>query len=111
MVNNPLVKKMAQLGLIKAADFEKLINTLNNTTIGTLRADTDTNTANISSLQTAVNTLNTLLTNINNSLTELEGRMQNYENHTHNYQDATINDTSDGSGTESTTTKTTGGVN
>lgn len=30
------------------------------------------------------------------------------ENHTHDYDDSTIEDTSDGSGTESTTTKTTG---
>lgn len=33
------------------------------------------------------------------------------ENHTHDYDDSTINDTDDGTGTESTTTKTTGEVN
>jgi len=43
-------------------------------------------------------------------VSNLETRLANYETHKHDYTDATINDTSDGTGTESTTTKTTTGV-
>ena len=44
-------------------------------------------------------------------LTNLENRLANYETHTHDYIDSTINDTDDGSGTQTDITKTTSGVN
>jgi hypothetical protein len=43
-------------------------------------------------------------------VSNLETRLANYEAHKHDYTDATISDTEDGTGTESTTTKTTTGV-
>jgi len=66
--------------------------------------------ANILLATTAVFTQeldNTILT-LQTRLTTLENRLANYENHTHSYVDDTINDTSDGSGTTTSTTKTTG---
>ena len=57
------------------------------------------------------NKTNDNITNLQTRLTVLENRLSDYENHTHNYIDSTINDTSDGSGTEKDTTKTTGVVN
>ncbi len=55
-------------------------------------------------------TLQTETDSLNNRLTNLENRLADYETHKHNYIDSTINDTDDGSGTQTDTTKTTGEV-
>lgn len=57
------------------------------------------------------NNTNDNIIDLQTRLTKLENRLVNYENHTHNYIDTTINDTTDGSGTKTNTTKITSGVN
>jgi len=56
------------------------------------------------------NQTNDDIADLQTRLTALENRLSNYENHTHSYTDDTINDTADGSGTITTTTKSTGAV-
>jgi len=80
--------KSYQLSLInarKSRDLQKLINTLSNTTIGSLNSSVETLQAKVSTLE--------------NSMTTLQQQMNTLLSHTHNYEDD--------NGT-TTTTKTTG---
>lgn len=83
------INKLGTVGFAKTIELQRLIDELNNTTVGTLSND-------VSTLQTQVSTL--------------IGQMNTLLNHTHTYTDTTISDTADGSGTASSTTKTTGGI-
>lgn len=104
MLINGNIEKLAKLGVIKAHELQALIDVLNNTTVGELNSK-------VNSLESKVSALEDKNNSLESEVNSLKQRLENYENHNHGYEDTTINDTADGSGTPSTTNKTTGGVN
>jgi hypothetical protein len=114
-----LDKKRDRIGLIafkKARQLDKLITELQNTTIGSLNDEVDNNTLNINNIHNTLTVMQTQIQSISNlfGITyNPDGTIQNenYTAHTHNYEDATISDTTDGSGVETSVTKESGGVN
>jgi len=115
--------KLASVAVAKARELQTLIDTLNSTTVGGLSDRIDENNLAIAQLQqvnTSTNETINVLINKLNALVSLFGiefdsdekiTSEDYLSHTHSYEDATINDTTDGTGEESVTTKTTQGVN
>jgi hypothetical protein len=115
--------KLANVAVAKARELQALIDTLNNTTVGGLSDRIDTNDLAITSLSQADTSINEALNVMNNKLNSIAASFgivfdntglitsEDYLSRTHSYEDATINDTTDGTGTESVTTKTTQGVN
>lgn len=55
--------------------------------------------------------LQTIIDDYESRIAALETLLTNYTSHTHDYDDGTINDTDDGTGTQTDTTRTTTGVN
>ncbi len=87
MVNKEEI--LTNITLARSRKQKKRIDELESTTLGSLEG-------RISTLETKVQSL--------------ENMLANYEGHTHSYIDTTINDTTDGTGVETNTTKTTGGI-
>ncbi len=101
--------KLSKLALSKSYILQNLINTLNNTTVGSLSND-------IGNIQTELTTLNTRIVNFASLFGVVfnpDGTItsEDYTTHKHNYKDKTINDTDDGTGVETDTTRETLGVN
>lgn len=55
--------------------------------------------------------LQAIIDDYESRIATLETLLTNYTSHTHDYDDGTINDTDDGTGTQTDTTRTTTGVN
>ena len=121
---------LGAVALTKARELQALIDILNNTTVGSLNEDITANANAIISLNADVDTLDGKVTTNTNAIASLNAKMnalatlftlvfnqdgsmasEAYTTHTHDYEDATIADTADGTGVESSTTKTTAGVN
>lgn len=125
--NNPLLAAAAS---VKIRELQVLIDTLNNTTVGSLNEDIAANataiaanTTNITANTTAITANTSAIALINAKLTAIAGLFglvfdingaltsNSYTSHTHTYEDATIADTADGTGTVTITAKNTQGVN
>lgn len=114
-----LEEKKDKLGLLaykRAKKLDKLIEELQNTTIGSLNEDVNANTQSINSINQTIQIIQTKL----QSIAELfsitfnpDGTIasENYTNHTHSYTDSTISDTEDGTGTQTDNTKQTTNIN
>lgn len=83
---------MSLLGQVK-----REVKRLEKTTVGALVSD--------------VEDLKNELSSLTDEFEALKQKLSNYENHTHEYQDETISDTQDGTGTSTTESKNTTGVN
>ena len=115
--------KLANVAVAKARELQSLIDTLNNTTVGGLSDRIDANDLAITSLDQANTSTSEALSVVDNKLNAIATLFgivfdnaglitsEDYLSHTHSHEDATINDTTDGTGTESVATKTTQGVN
>lgn len=137
MINSKKNANLGAVALTRTRDLQALIDTLNNTTVGSLANDMAANATAIATLNehltlrdsdisentTAIAINSTAITLLSTKLSSLctlfgvvfdeSGNVvaQEYSTHTHDYADATIADTADGTGVESSTTKTTTGVN
>jgi len=98
---NTKKKLLDKAAVVKTRELNALIDTLNNTTIGTINDD-------ISMLNKKIDALSSVFGLVFNADGTLASEA--YSTHTHKYEDDTIADTSDGTGETTTTTKTTQGV-
>ncbi len=114
-MNNKRVARLGRVAFIKTKKLDKLIATLQNTTIGTINDDINNIELNINNLYNANDIINTKI----NSIASLFGitfntdgtvNLEAYTQHTHDYTDTTITDTEDGTGTEQSTDKQTSGI-
>jgi len=134
MVNSK--QNLGAVAIVKTNHLQSLIDKLNNTTVGDIsnRIDSndtdisilsdriDSNDRDISSLSDRIDSNDTSIALINEKINTLaslfslvfndDGTLdsEDYTTHTHDYIDSTISDTTDGTGEQTDTTKTTTGV-
>ncbi|QDF29008.1 hypothetical protein [Halarcobacter anaerophilus] len=114
-----LDNKKDKLGLLafkKTKQLNALIQELRNTTIGSLNEDVNANANAIIQIDEALTIINAKIDSLSNLFgitynTDGTIATESYTTHTHNYEDTTINDTVDGSGSETATQKESGEVN
>lgn len=114
-----LDEKKDKLGLLaykRAKRLDKLIEELQNTTIGSLNEDINANTQSIDNINQSLQIIQAKIQSIADlfSITfNPNGTIanENYTNHTHSYIDSTVSDTEDGTGTQTDTTKQTTNIN
>lgn len=107
--------RSGQIALKKARVLNKLIEKLQNTTIGSLQDDVSSNTNEINNIYNTLTFMENQISAISSVLGityNPDGTMisEQYSNHAHDYEDTIIPDTADGSGVEQTTEKETSGV-
>jgi hypothetical protein len=121
-----LNKKSNNLGVValtKAKELQVLIDTLNNTTVGSLSDNITTNANAITGINNTLVSINNSINLINTKVSTLasifsimlntDGSLlsEAYSSHTHAYLDGTINDTADATGSQTDTIRNTQGVN
>ncbi len=100
-MNDKRVARLGRVAFIKAKKLDKLIDILQNTTIGTINDD-------INIIDTKINSIASLFGITFNTDGTID--TEAYTQHTHNYTDTTITDTEDGSGTEQAMDKETAAI-